>query len=62
MTDESPRPTQPPPPEKGVPTKEKPDMGVKRDFKNPEQPDEEKSGKPMPDMDPAGQDSIQPRR
>jgi hypothetical protein len=49
----------PPNPEKGVPLRDKPDVGVKPDFKNPEKPDEERPGKPIPDMDPPGQDTPQ---
>jgi hypothetical protein len=42
-------------PEKGVPPTPKPDVGKTPDLINPEQPDAEPK-KPMPDMDPAGQD------
>jgi hypothetical protein len=43
-------------PEKGVQQKEKPDMGKKPDLKNPEKPEEGIPGKPIPDMDPPGQE------
>ena len=40
--------------EKGIPPKERPDMGPKQDQKFPEQP-EEAEPEPVPDMDPSEQ-------
>jgi hypothetical protein len=47
---------QDPKPEKGVPPKDKPDIGQKPDLKNPEKPEEEVPDQPIPEMDPPGQD------
>jgi hypothetical protein len=43
-------------PEKGIPSKDKPDMSRQPDLKNPEKPEEEIPDEPTPDMDPPGQD------
>jgi hypothetical protein len=45
-------------PDKGVPSKDRPDRGPKQDQKFPEQPEEGES-KPISDMDPAGQDPVE---
>jgi hypothetical protein len=58
MADETPRVDKPMTPEKGMP-KNKPDMGPKPDFKKPDKPEKDIAGKPMPDMDPPGQDESE---
>jgi hypothetical protein len=57
ITDEQMTPdSEPPKPEQGVPPKQAPDTGQKRDLINPEAPEKEIPRKPIPDMDPDGQD------
>ncbi len=46
----------PPTPEQGLPPKQAPDKGQKRDLINPEVPEIEKPLTPIPDLDPDGQD------
>jgi hypothetical protein len=48
--------SEPPKPEQGVPTKQAPDTGQKRDLINPEVAEKEEPLKPIPDLDPDGQD------
>jgi hypothetical protein len=55
-TEEQTPPRAPSGPEQGVAPRPGPDMGAKRDLLYPEQTEEEAPVKPMPDMDPDGQD------
>jgi hypothetical protein len=56
ITNEQNPPARPPVPEQGVRSRPRPDVGVKRDVINPEQPEADEPLKPVPDMDPDGQD------
>ena len=52
-----PNPSRPPTPEKGIPSKDKPDTGSKPDLINPEEPEEEDEPiDAVPDMDPNARD------
>ena len=62
MADKLEHSDRPPMVEKGPAPADKPDTGVKPDLKNPEVPEEHIPGKPIPDMNPPGQEEPEQKQ